>query len=256
MMGSPKGETGRNEEEEQHEVEITRAFYLGKYEVTQKQYRAITGTNPSWFFAEGEGKKEVEGINSDDFPVENVTWEEAEIFCKKLNGKDRKKPWGWLYRLPTEAEWEYCCRGGAASSPFHCGRSLSSTQANCNGAPPIGEVNWGSRPKRTCKVGSYKPNGYGLYDMHGNVREWCLDWYHKDYYGKSDKTNPEGPSISDFERTGDFSKVTRGGGWRSSDVYCRSASRQKAWYGPRRRLGVPCRPGSIQVKPAWSPRSL
>src|SRR5262249_11144338 len=155
----------------------------GVHEVTQKQYERIMGTNPSWFSREGNGKDKVFGMNTEDFPVEQVSWEDAVEFCKKLTEQDTKKPAGWVYRLPREAEWEYASRGGVPSyQVFPFGHSLSSDRANFDGNSPYGGADRGSYLERPCKVGSYEKNGYGLYDMHGNVWEWCSDWYDRRYY--------------------------------------------------------------------------
>jgi formylglycine-generating enzyme required for sulfatase activity len=121
--------------------------------------------------------------------------------------------------LPTEAEWEYSCRGGApAYQVFHFGNSLSSTQANFDGTSPYGSAGKGVYLERTCKVGSYGKNRFGLHDMHGNVWEWCSDWYGADYYGKSPRRDPQGPSEGSH-------RVLRGGGWRLDGRRCRSAFR-------------------------------
>jgi formylglycine-generating enzyme len=148
-----------------------------------------------------------------------VSSEDAKKFCAKLSEMAGEKQKKRLYRLPTEAEWEYACRGGAASkTPFHFGNSLSSGLANFNGNFPFGGAEKGIFQERTCKVGSYKPNGFGLYDMHGNVSELCSDWYGKDFYGKSPKRDPQGTFVVSF-------RVFRGGGWSSLGRYCRSTFR-------------------------------
>jgi formylglycine-generating enzyme required for sulfatase activity/serine/threonine protein kinase len=208
-MGSPNTETDRaSDEGPEHEVEITRPFYMGIYEVTQKQYQAVMGRNPSWFSPTGEGKKKVANLSTDEFPVEMVSWYEAVAFCNKLSALPEEERFGRWYRLPTEAEWEYACRAGAAlKTPFHFGRSLSSYQANIDYL------------QRTTTVGSYAPNAFGLFDMHGNVWEWCADWYDADYYGKSPKHDPQGPQKGQR-------RVLRGGSWFvSGGPYSRSARR-------------------------------
>jgi formylglycine-generating enzyme required for sulfatase activity len=238
-MGSPKDEKDREGDEQQHEIQITKAFYLGAYEVTQKQFKQVMGYNPSYFSTDGKGKEgvkylvapaggkdKVKGLNTDDFPVENVSWEEATEFCKKLTALAAEKKKGLKYRLPTEAEWEYSCRGGARSSkPFNVeskpSNSLSSKQANFNGNYPYGGADKGPYLDRTCKVGSYKPNGFGLHDMHGNVWEWCSDEYAQGYYAKSPRRDPPGPSDG-------LGRVARGGSWYYSGANCRSAHRGAA----------------------------
>jgi formylglycine-generating enzyme required for sulfatase activity len=202
-MGSPRDEKERSDDEVEHEVEITRPFYLGKYEVTQKQYEAVTGKNPS-------------RIKGDDLPVESVSWEEADAFRRKLTEKRKD---GLVYRLPSEGEWEYSCRGGRSfSQPFGIGdgTSLSSKLANFDGNYPYGGAEKGRYLEKTVRVGNYPANALGLHDMHGNVWEWCSDWYGKYPTGKvSDPTGPgEGSS-----------RVFRGGGWVSAAWGCRAASR-------------------------------
>jgi formylglycine-generating enzyme required for sulfatase activity len=218
-MGSPKDEASRQQGELQHEVEITRAFFLGAYEVTQAQYKKVTGTNPSHFSASGAGRAAVGGLDTSDFPVETVSWTEAVEFCKKLSALPAEKGARRVYRLPSEAEWEHACRAGAREyAPFHYGKSLSSRQANVDGDQPYGGAARGPNLRRTCKVGSYKPNAWGLYDMHGNVFEWCADWHDQWYYRSSPKKDPRGPATGSYRRL-------RGGGWMYATWYCRSACR-------------------------------
>jgi formylglycine-generating enzyme required for sulfatase activity len=241
-MGSPGGEKEREFYEVEHEVEITKGFYLGVYEVTQKQYREVMKHNPSYFSKDGEkgkiagtyssepagGKTKVEGMNTDDFPVDNVSWDDAQEFIKRLNALAKEKKEKRLYRLPSEAEWEWACRGGSAvKTTFHFGNSLSSTQANFNGGYPYGGAEKGKYLDRTCKVGSYKANGFGLYDMHGNVYEWCHDTYDAKFYSISPKRDP----VHTAKASG---RVVRGGSWADSGRNCRSASR--IWYQPTYRL--------------------
>jgi formylglycine-generating enzyme required for sulfatase activity len=224
-MGSTAWEYRQGMDEKGHTVEVTKDFYLGIHEVTQAQYQKVMGTNPSYFSSDGDGKKK--RIDSDDFPVESVSWQEAVAFCKKLSDRAEEKRAGRAYRLPTEAEWEYSCRGGGSPlKPFHVGKTLSSKQANFDGIFPY-MADRGVSLRRTCKVGSYAKNAFGLYDMHGNVWEWCADWYDKDYYRKSPNRDPQGPSEGSH-------RVIRGGGWSSVGWGCRSACRSHC--GPDSRL--------------------
>ena len=217
-MGSPAEEQGRQVDEgPMHQVELTRPFYLGVFLVTQAQYARVMGSNPSFFSATGGGWSEVEGLDTSDFPVEQVSWEEACRFLDRLSARPEEAVRGRHYRLPSEAEWEYSCRGGASSTtPFHCGNSLSSAQANFDGNHPYGEGPLGPYLGRTCPVGSYRPNALGLYDMHGNVWEWCADWYAEDYYKTSPRCDPPGPSEGS-------KRVIRGGNWFLDGWNCRSA---------------------------------
>jgi formylglycine-generating enzyme required for sulfatase activity len=218
VMGSPAGEQERASEETQHEVAITRPFYMGIHEVTQQQYEKVLGKNPSFFNAKNGG--------GPDHPVEQVNMQGVLEFCKRLSALPAEKKSGRVYRLPTEAEWEYACRAGATTT-FHVGESLSSKQANFNGNHPYGGAAKGPYLKQTAKVGSYPANAWGLHDMHGNVWEWCSDWYDPDYYRNSPKEDPKGPAkgvLSTGFRT-DFYQVTRGGCWLDEARACRSAYR-------------------------------
>jgi formylglycine-generating enzyme required for sulfatase activity len=219
LMGSPATEEGRESgaEEQQHEVQISRPFYLGACEVTQKQYFDLMGTNPSEYSATGKGKDKVKGLDTRDFPVECVTWKDAVEFCSKLSARPEEWRAGRVYRLPTEAEWEYACRAGTTTA-FAFGNDLSSTQANFNGNFPHGGAARGPNLGRTCPVGSYKPNAWGLFDMHGNVREWCSDHFHRFYYKESPKKDPPGPKEGDY-------RAVRGGDYSCGAQYHRSAFR-------------------------------
>jgi formylglycine-generating enzyme required for sulfatase activity len=214
-MGSPKEEEGRNVDEEQHDVQITRPFYAGVCPVTQAQFEQVMGVNPSFFARTGEGRDKVQGIDTGNFPVEQVSWEDAEEFCRKLSNRREEKKEGRVYRLPTEARWEYMCRGEAKeSTPFNCGPTLTRKDAN------IGS-------DKTTAVGLYKPNRFGLHDMHGNVLQWCHDYYDPEYYSKGPVFNydPQGPT----ERpAGAEFRVLRGGSWQYDSKDCRSACRHKS----------------------------
>jgi formylglycine-generating enzyme required for sulfatase activity len=191
-MGSPSSEAGRYDDEQPHTVKITRPFYMGACMVTQEQYERVMGDNPSSFASTGGGKAKVKDESTHSFPVESVSWHDANRFCTKLSAMAEEMKASRVYRLPTEAEWEYACRAGTTTA-FHFGRSLSSSYANIN----LG---------RTCPVGRYKPNGFGLFDMHGNVWQWCADWYAEDFYRKSPEADPTGPR-------GGERRVVRGGSW-------------------------------------------
>src|SRR5262249_22585839 len=147
----------------------------------------------SWFAASGGGADKVKQRECRRHPVDSVSWEDAVAFCQKLSEQAEEISKGRTYRLPTEAEWEYACRGGAnASTPFAFGESLSSKQANFNGNYPYNAAR-GRYLERTAPVGSYLPNAFGLFDMHGNLWEWCADWYSEDYYSQSPRQDPPGP---------------------------------------------------------------
>jgi uncharacterized protein (TIGR02996 family) len=225
-MGSSSEETGRSQDEGPlHEVEITKSFYLGAYPVRQRDYQGLMGSNPGWFSATGSGKSSVDGLDTSDFPVENVTWHEACEFCQKLSDLPAEKAAGRVYRLPTEAEWEYACRAGT-STTFCCGSSLSSQVANIRGNAPYGGAEPASYLGRTCPVGRYPPNAFGLYDMHGNVYDWCSDWFDEDYYKNSPAQDPPGP-VSGTR------KVLRDASWADRAEACRAANRNRQAPGDR-----------------------
>ena len=203
MMGSPAIELGRFADQgPQHEVKITKGYYLGKYPVTQAEYQKVMGTNPSWFAASGGDKARVAGLDTSRFPVERVSWEDAKEFCRRLSLKEGK-----AYRLPTEAEWEYACRAGTRTA-YNVGATLSTREANFID----------SKVARPVAVGSYAPNAWGLCDMHGNVFQWCADWYGPDYYANSPSRDPAGPENGSR-------RVPRGGSWNFPGERCRAAYR-------------------------------
>jgi formylglycine-generating enzyme required for sulfatase activity/outer membrane protein assembly factor BamB len=218
LMGSADSDPGgREDERPQHRVRITRPFYLGAYEVTQAEYVTIMESNPSSFRREALLKNAPDDLDCSRLPVDGVTWRQAVEFCLKLSNRPEEKAAGRVYRLPTEAEWEYACRAGTTTA-FHFGDSLSSTQANFNGAHPHGNAAKGPFLNRTAVVGSYEPNAFGLYDMHGNLNEWCLDRFDREYYRRSPTDDPRGPDAG-------TPRVIRGGDWYSDGRDCRSAFR-------------------------------
>ncbi len=234
-MGSPAVEANRKDDEVQHDVTL-RAFSMGPREVTQAEWKAVMGTNPSFF-------------KGDDLPVENVSWYDVLVYCNRrslaegiapayrVGGSADPDDWGLVpsepdgrwdevacdfssdgYRLPTEAEWEYACRSGTAT-PFSFGTALSTADANYDGKHPYAGAPAGERRERTLPAGSFKPNAFGLFDMHGNVYEWVWDWYGP--YDQSPATDPTGPKAGE-------GRVHRGGSWGSYGLYLRSAAR-KGW---------------------------
>jgi hypothetical protein len=209
-MGSPQTEKSRCDDEDEVEVELGRDFWMGEMAVTQGQWEAVMGNNPSHF--KGDPR----------LPVEEVTWEDAQEFMRRLNSCEGL-PAGWKWSLPTEAQWERACRGGTTTATAF-GDSLSGLQANFNGLKPYGGSAYASGPYllKTSVGGSYLANGYGLLDMHGNVWEWCEDCYRGRLPGGLDPLVHEG----------DF-RVYRGGSWRTSGWGCRSAFRN--WCAPRGR---------------------
>jgi formylglycine-generating enzyme required for sulfatase activity len=217
LMGSPDSDKeAQDDEKPQHRVRITRPFYLGAHEVTQGQYRAVTGASPSIFYG------------SDDLPVERVSWEDAIAFCNKLSEQMGLKPYyhsgartpsgGDGYRLPTEAEWEYACRAGSATR-YHFG----------DDAANLGAYDWygDNSGHKTHPVGQKRPNAWGLYDMHGNVWEWCWDGFGRDFYARSPDADPTGPSQA-------VDRASRGGSWEDDLRICRSAVRYGSAPGNQR----------------------
>lgn len=198
-MGSPPNETGRDKDETQHQVTLTEGFYLQTTEVTQGQWQAVIGSNPSYFKNCGN-----------DCPVERVSWDDAQEFIRKLNQREG----GVRYRLPTEAEWEYAARAGSATA-FANGNIA---ELICGYDSKLDAMGWycGNSDEKTHPVAQKQANAWGLYDMLGNVWEWCQDW--KGDYPSGSVTDPTGPSDG-------FCRVYRGGTWGSGAVFCRSAER-------------------------------
>ena len=221
-MGSPVDEPERWDEEIQHQVKVS-SFSIGKYQVTQKEYEEIMGTNPSRFKGDG------------NLPVESVSWFDAIEYCNKrsqwegitpayiIGGSDRNRTVTWNrdangYRLPTEAEWEYACRAGT-TTPFNTGNNITTKQANYNGNYPYNGNESGEYRETTVPVGSFPANRWGLYDMHGNVWEWCWDWYGD--YETGVQVDPTGAVSGDY-------RVERGGSWDDHGQYLRSAYRDRS----------------------------
>ena len=193
-MGADKNfEDASDDETPQHRVTISKPFYLGKFEVTQAQWTAVMGNNPSKY----------KGRNN---PVEQVSWDDIQVFIQRLNQKEGHN----RYRLPTEAEWEYAARAGTES-----------TYSFGDDDRDLGSYAWYDESYdsgSTHPVGKKQPNPWGFYDMHGNVWEWVQDWYGENYYRNSPASDPKGP-------TSGSGRVSRGGGWSFCAGYCRSASR-------------------------------
>lgn len=214
-------------------TEIKEDFEIAIHTVTQGQWQEVMGNNPSVYSRAGVLKNAVKNIKDEDlkhFPVESVSWDDAQEFIKKLNQNEKGK--GYNYRLPTEAEWEYACRGGATSEEecsyhFYFAKptnDLSSKEANFDGNSPFGKADKGPFLDRTTKVGSFAPNKAGLYDMHGNVSQWCEDLWAK----------------------GDSLRVFRGGDWLSVGAICKAADR--TGITPSDRSGIGFRLARVPVR--------
>jgi uncharacterized protein (TIGR02996 family) len=207
LMGSPESEAGRDPDEgPQHAVTISRPFYLGVHPVTvQDRFRVLRvlplGADGAW-----------------DYPAQGVSWEEAVAFCQRLSEIPAEKQARRSYRLPTEAEWEYACRAGTEAA-YHFGDSLSPALANFDGRSLPNQAVAPVFHGRAVPGGSYPPNGFGLYDMHGNVWEWCQDWYDQSYDSGS-------PAVDPAEPVGGLGRILRGGSWGDLAMYCRSAYRR------------------------------
>jgi uncharacterized protein (TIGR02996 family) len=219
-MGSPDSELShRADEGPEHVVRLSWPYYLGVFPVTQEEYAEVTGENPSWFSPAGECRDRVKGLDTSRHPVEMLTWDMADLFCNHLSELPAERKGRRRYRLPTEAEWEYACRAGISlAGPFHQGQALSSRQANINGSVPYAGAAEGPYLERTTPVDAYPPNAFGLYDLHGNVSEWCADWFAADYYDEPVESDPPGPVVG--ER-----RVLRGGCWFDRGWNCRAAFR-------------------------------
>ncbi len=201
-MGSPGNEKRRKSDEGPlHFVEITKPFYFGKYEVSQAQYFALMGMHRTKF-------------SGSEMPMENVNWTHVNGFTGTLSNKFNLK-----FRLPTEAEWEYACRAGT-KTPFYTGKTITTKQANFDCRESYGGSKLGRYLNMPTPVGKYPPNAFGLHDMHGNLWEWCSDFYQPNYYKKSPKKNPKGPVTGNF-------RVVKGGAWDEVPYQLRAAYKEK-----------------------------
>jgi formylglycine-generating enzyme required for sulfatase activity len=217
LMGSPEDEPGRYDDESpQHEVTV-QPFFMGKYPVTQAQWKAVATKCPQVNRElEPNPSKFKENKQENNLPVERITWYDAVEFCKRLSQLTGRK-----YRLPSEAEWEYACRAGT-TTPFHFGETITGKLANYRATTTYGEEPKGECRERTTPVGSFTANAFGLYDMHGNVWEWCDDHWHGDYNDAPTDGSAwiESNSVEEGAR-----RLLRGGSWYSDPRNCRSAYR-------------------------------
>ena len=202
-MGSPTTEAGRGTNETEHNVTLTKGFYLGKYEVTQAQYEAVMIGN-----TDGLNAKPSNWPNNPNRPVEKVSWADAQVFLTRLNAQQSANiPTGWAYVLPTESQWEYACRAGT-NTMYSWGNDINATRANYSG----------SGLSQTRDVGYYDANPWGFFDMNGNVREWTADWFQAAYPIGNPVVDPTGPASGSY-------RVLRGGSWSGDGTGLRSARR-------------------------------
>ena len=226
IMGSPRGELERRPGEDQVEVTLTKGYWMSKYEATQSDWKRVMEKLPAELTAELP--------DGDNYPLGNVNYAEIEAYLvnlTQLSHDSGELPPNWEFRLPTEAQWEYACRAGTTTATSF-GDSLSSKQANFKGKPYNGGES-GPSIGKAAKVGSYAANAWGLHDMHGNIYEWCRDWYHSKLPGGTDPDLYEAISTADRNRTGDSSRVRRGGAWTDDGWPCRTAFRVR--FEPARR---------------------
>lgn len=209
MMGSPSTEEGRDHDETQHRVTLTKGYWLGETEVTQAQWESVMGINPSYF--KGASR-----------PVECVSWNDCQAFIAIVN-REARRQFGGKARLPTEAEWEYACRAGSTGSYAGTGK--------------LDDMGWycDNSGGQTHEVKGKEANAWGFYDMHGNVWEWCQDWYGSDYYASSPSADPKGPTSGDHRvmRGGCWFILSLGGSWYNDVRNCRSAHRGWSLLGLR-----------------------
>ena len=232
-MGSPETEVMRLDHETLHEVTIANGFWILATPVTQRQFILTKKRNPAAFCSTGARRRYVVGLDTSEFPIENISWNAAAIFCRKLSQKLRKAKEPFYFDLPTEEEWEYACRAGT-STPFFWGDTWSPDKANCDGQFPYGpkapSVDFNAvRLERPTPVGSYPPNAWGIYDMHGNISEWVADWYpgYEDcpelFADRRRSDSTEKSLAQEYPR--ERFKIYRGGSWYNSPWFARSARR-------------------------------